>query len=107
MARTVKGSGSYRFVGILAVALTLSACGGGGSGSSSTAQSTDSATPSTPSTANQAPTVNGTAPTTATAGKAYSFQPTATDADQDKITFTIANQPAWAKFDAATGHLTG
>lgn len=51
--------------------------------------------------------MSGTAPTTATAGKAYSFQPTAADADQDKVTFTIANQPGWAKFDSMTGQLTG
>jgi hypothetical protein len=107
MRRTVKGSGSYGFVGILAVALTLSACGGGGG--DGTAQATGSSSPQTgnPLTANQAPVVSGTAPTTAQAGKTYSFQPTATDADKDKITFTIANKPEWAKFDATTGQLTG
>ena len=41
------------------------------------------------------------------AGAPYSFQPSAADADLDKITFTIANKPAWASFTAETGALTG
>jgi hypothetical protein len=108
MTRTVKGSAGYRFVAILAVTLTLAACGGGGgSGTASTGQSTAPPT-GNPLTANQAPVVSGTAPTTATAGKPYDFQPTATDPDKgDKVTFTIANKPAWAQFDSATGKLSG
>jgi hypothetical protein len=38
---------------------------------------------------------------------AYSFTPTASDPDGDALTFTIANKPAWATFDAQTGALTG
>jgi hypothetical protein len=90
-------------------AAALTACGGGGDGSSATADST--APPvSTPSEApaNQAPTISGTPATTASAGTAYSFMPTAQDADAgDQVTFTIANKPAWASFDAATGALAG
>ncbi len=57
---------------------------------------------------NRAPTISG-APTTAVlAGTAYSFTPTASDPDAgDTLTFRIANQPAWAAFDAATGRLSG
>ena len=90
----------------------LTGCGGSG-GSEGTASATSPPPPvSDPSTApsptNQAPTISGTPATTATAGKAYSFTPTAKDADaSDKVTFTIANKPAWAAFDAATGALTG
>jgi hypothetical protein len=43
----------------------------------------------------------------ATVGKSYSFTPTASDADHDAVTFTIANKPTWAAFDAKTGALTG
>jgi hypothetical protein len=76
----------------------LAACGGsGGSGGIRPAQSS----------ANHAPTISGSAVTSATAGVAYSFKPTAADADNDRISFTIANKPAWASFDAATGLLTG
>jgi hypothetical protein len=41
------------------------------------------------------------------AGQAYQFTPTASDPDQDKVTFTITNKPAWAAFDFAAGRLSG
>lgn len=41
------------------------------------------------------------------AGSAYAFRPTAADADGDTLTFAIANRPAWATFNAATGQLSG
>jgi hypothetical protein len=37
----------------------------------------------------------------------YTFTPTASDDDGDSLTFSIRNRPAWANFDAATGHLEG
>jgi hypothetical protein len=58
-------------------------------------------------TTNQAPTISGSPATTATQGKAYSFQPTAADADGDTLTFTIANRPTWATFNTNTGRLSG
>lgn len=57
--------------------------------------------------ANVAPTISGTPPTSAREGLAYSFSPTAADADADTLTFSIANRPAWATFNAATGKLSG
>jgi len=57
--------------------------------------------------ANSAPTIFGTAPTSAKVNQAYSFQPTASDPDGDKLTFQIANKPAWAAFDSSTGRLSG
>ncbi|HEY0684288.1 MAG TPA: putative Ig domain-containing protein [Steroidobacter sp.] len=57
--------------------------------------------------ANRAPTISGTAPTTATVGMGYSFTPAASDPDNDSLGFTIANRPAWAAFDTATGRLSG
>ena len=56
---------------------------------------------------NRAPTISGTAPTTATAGTAYSFTPTASDPDGNALTFSIANPPAWATFNTSTGALQG
>jgi hypothetical protein len=38
---------------------------------------------------------------------AYSFAPTASDADGDSLTYSIANMPDWASFDSATGELSG
>ncbi|MEP7311415.1 MAG: putative Ig domain-containing protein, partial [Pseudomonadota bacterium] len=57
--------------------------------------------------ANRAPTISGTPGTTAEVGTAYSFQPTAADADGDALTFTATNLPAWATLDANTGKLSG
>jgi hypothetical protein len=42
-----------------------------------------------------------------TAGTAYAFQPTVSDADGDGLTFTITNRPTWATFSTATGRLAG
>ena len=59
------------------------------------------------SAANRAPSISGTPATTADVGKAYSFQPTASDPDGNKLTFKIAMKPAWATFSSASGSLTG
>jgi putative Ig domain-containing protein len=57
--------------------------------------------------ANTAPTISGAPPTSATAGQAYSFQPSATDVDGDVLTFSIQNRPSWATFSPTTGRLSG
>jgi hypothetical protein len=59
------------------------------------------------STANRAPVISGTPSTSVTAGSAYSFQPTASDADSDPLTFSITNRPSWATFSTTTGRLQG
>jgi len=41
------------------------------------------------------------------AGKTYSFKPTAKDSGDAVLTFVIANKPAWASFNATTGLLSG
>jgi hypothetical protein len=56
---------------------------------------------------NRAPTISGSPPLTARVGQPYSFKPTARDADGDKLTFSIANKPGWARFDASNGTLWG
>jgi hypothetical protein len=56
---------------------------------------------------NRAPTISGTPVTAGTAGQPYAFRPTATDLDGNALTFSIANKPAWATFDATTGTLYG
>jgi Putative Ig domain len=86
----------------------LVACGGGGgetSGGSGVSQG--SGTPTTPTTSNAAPVISGQPPVTVVAGQAYSFKPAATDAEQDTLTFSIANKPSWATFSVATGALSG
>lgn len=58
-------------------------------------------------TSNTAPTISGTPPTSVAAGQTYSFQPSATDANGDVLTFSIQNRPAWATFSPTTGRLSG
>lgn len=57
--------------------------------------------------ANRAPTLSGTPTTALNVNSAYSFQPSAADADGDTLTFAIANKPSWATFNTATGKLSG
>jgi hypothetical protein len=106
-----------RLASLLILTGALTACGGGGSSSTAPIASTDPVTsqpalsgpdaPTTSAAANRAPTISGTAITTATAGKAYSFTPAATDSDGDGLQFSISSKPTWASFDPATGRLTG
>lgn len=56
---------------------------------------------------NSLPRIGGTPATSVTAGQAYSFTPTASDPEGQRLTFSIAGKPAWAAFDAATGRLYG
>jgi hypothetical protein len=101
--------------GTAIVSLILAACGEGGNDDSSTSQSQSStpppnatsAAPVTASPPNTAPVIDGDPAPTATQGESYSFLPTATDADDDALVFSITNRPAWAAFDTATGQLTG
>ena len=56
---------------------------------------------------NTAPTISGTPATSVTVGTAYSFVPSARDADGNALTFSITGRPGWASFDATTGTLSG
>src|SRR5882672_271069 len=56
---------------------------------------------------NHAPAISGVPPTSVQAGTVYAFTPTASDADGDTLTFSVANLPAWASFSAASGTLQG
>ena len=53
------------------------------------------------------PKITGTPVTSVTVGQAYSFKPNATDADGDKLRFSIVNRPPWMNFSSATGELSG
>ncbi len=56
---------------------------------------------------NQAPVISGTPSSSVAAGSAYSFVPSASDADDDSLTFSVSNLPAWANFDSSNGSLSG
>ena len=55
--------------------------------------------------------IKGSPVATATVGQAYSFQPTVANSAgtvaSTALKFSIVNTPSWAKFDPATGKLTG
>ena len=54
-----------------------------------------------------APTISGIRPTGAIVGVAYNFQPKASDADGNTLTFSIQNKPSWLVFNTSTGRLSG
>jgi hypothetical protein len=85
--------------------LAMAGCGGGGGGSGGS--SNPSSPPPPVGGTNQPPTISGTATTSVTSGQAYSFQPTASDPDNQTLTFSIASKPAWANFSTTTGRLSG
>ncbi|XQW84544.1 Ig-like domain-containing protein [Thalassotalea piscium] len=59
-------------------------------------------------TVNQKPEISGTPETSVAEDSAYSFIPTITGVDVNKVlTFSVINKPAWATFNTLTGALTG
>jgi hypothetical protein len=100
------------FAATFVMCASVTACGDNGDGSAAsqsvstnTGTSPIDRTPTTTTVA--AMQINGSPATTATVGQAYSFQPTVPGATGTALKFSITNTPAWAKFDATTGKLTG
>jgi hypothetical protein len=60
-----------------------------------------------PDPVNNPPTISGTPASSVDAGNEYAFTPTASDAEGNALSFSIANQPPWASFDTSTGTLSG
>ncbi|QSX41115.1 Ig-like domain-containing protein [Shewanella cyperi] len=58
-------------------------------------------------TENSPPTISGTPAAEVNQDAAYSFIPTAADPENDNLSFSIQNKPAWGSFDTNTGALTG
>jgi len=56
---------------------------------------------------NDTPLISGTPATSVDEDSAYSFIPTASDIEDDSLTFSISNQPSWANFNSDTGALSG
>jgi hypothetical protein len=52
------------------------------------------------------PRISGTPPTTGRVGVWYNFVATATDADGDKLKFSIQNKPSWLVFNTTSGRLS-
>jgi hypothetical protein len=51
--------------------------------------------------------MSGTPASSVQAGSAYTFTPSASDPDNDTLTFSVSGQPSWANFNAETGRLWG
>jgi hypothetical protein len=110
-------SRAAQLLGVLGFAALLSGCGGGGAdatnaASESTPAVTSAAPPVIPSappaaTVSSAPQISGIAASSAKVGQSYSFQPSAKDANNDVLTFTISGAPSWLSFNPATGRITG
>jgi hypothetical protein len=66
-----------------------------------------SGSPPTSTSGNQAPSISGSAPTTASVGENYSFKPTASDPDGDPLSFSANSVPEWLTFDPGTGRIYG
>lgn len=92
---------------IASMAVALAACGSEGEDDPATAPIEDPTPAPDPTPTNQAPEISGVPPATIEAGQDYSFTPTASDADNDFLEFSITNKPAWAQFSVDTGALTG
>ena len=86
---------------LMLTAVLLGGCGGGGGSASSAGADAPAGS------GNAAPTIAGTPGATVVAGQAYSFQPSANDANGDALTFTATNLPGWATFNATTGRISG
>jgi hypothetical protein len=56
---------------------------------------------------NNPPTIWGVPGTSVTSGQTYTFRPSASDPDNDPLTFSVQRLPGWATFDTATGRLSG
>jgi hypothetical protein len=56
---------------------------------------------------NRAPVLDGTPAGSLAAGAAYDFRPTASDPDDDELSWSISGKPAWATFNPTNGRLYG
>jgi hypothetical protein len=57
--------------------------------------------------ANVAPVITGNPSTSVAPGAAYSFRPTASDANRDRLRFTLSNRPSWMGINSSTGQIYG
>jgi Putative Ig domain len=110
MMRVGLSGNAALIVAAVVMSSALAACGGDSGSAASQAASTNASFPinrAAPTTETAGMQINGSPVTTATVGQAYSFQPTVASAASTALKFSIADTPAWAKFDPTSGKLTG
>jgi hypothetical protein len=56
---------------------------------------------------NSPPTISGVPNSSVLMGEQYSFAPSATDADNDPLTFDVQGEPTWLTINSSDGALTG
>ena len=67
----------------------------------------DSSAATKSNTGNNPPIISGAPSNGVLVGDVYTFTPTASDPDGDRLTFSVINKPRWASFDSSTGRLSG
>ena len=63
--------------------------------------------PTDPEPTNRAPNITGTPPSEINADSSYSFTPTASDPDDDTLSFSVSGLPGWANFSTSSGSISG
>lgn len=61
----------------------------------------------TPVVENRPPVVSGTPQTSVKVSATYNFKPSASDLDDDSLSWSITSKPGWATFVSSTGRLSG
>ena len=84
----------------LAVIASLGGCSSSGDSASNVAP--DPVEPT-----NSAPTISGVPRSSVLVGEQYSFTPSASDADNDPLTFDVQGEPNWLTINSGSGALTG
>ena len=105
MMRVGLGGKAAIMVATAGVCVVLAGCGGEDGSAANGGTSTPIGGSATDTVAGMQ--IEGSPATTAKVGQAYSFQPTVPGASGAAVKFSITNTPSWAKFDTATGKLTG
>lgn len=87
----------------LAAVLALAGCLSGGE----TDEPASEPAPAPQGSSNRAPTISGNPSSSVNMGNQYTFTPTASDPDNDPLTFDVRNAPAWMNFSSSNGALNG
>ncbi len=91
---------------VLFSSITLTACGSG-SRFPSAIDRAEASPPASGTGANDAPVISGKPLSTAVVNVPYVFRPDVHDPDGDVLVFQVTRKPSWARFDPATGELSG
>lgn len=86
--------------------IALTACGSG-SRFPPAIDRGEASPPSSGTGANDAPVISGKPLSTAVVNVPYVFRPDVHDPDGDVLVFQVTRKPSWARFDPATGELSG